>query len=205
MGKATLIILILCFSSIAIDAQERSNNSFMERKFHAPISTQNKDSLKAYFEAGFSYQYGGETKLPFIPKFYLVRKHNLKFVKPYYGIEFGILPIIPIVYMGSIAGVIGLEKNRFNVETSFSYFRYDSFELSGDNESNLRATDGPTTQRAINLKVGYQIRKIRIKVGRTFVLGEQTPKGSERIGLLDFGKIGSQNWGIELQVSIGKW
>jgi hypothetical protein len=159
------------------------------------ISKNNKDSLKVIYEANFVFQYGGESKLTILPKVNLLRKHKLNLFNPYYGIELGVIPL----FVGgafSFSGICGFEKSIFNLETSVSHFRTTKIS---DGEDGYK---GPFSQNLLNLKFGVQIRKVKLKIGTSFLLNENIPQGQERISLLDIGKINGIIYGIELQFKI---
>ncbi len=111
--------------------------------------------------------------------------------KPYYGIELGFHPL----FAGdafTFSGLCGIEKGFLSLETSLSHFI--AIEISDHNE--------PYRQNLLNLKLGFQISKIRLKVGTSFLLNEHIPQGQARIGLLDIGKINGTIYGIEIQFKI---
>ncbi len=156
-----------------------------------------EDSIKVTYEGSFVFQYGGESKLAlFFPKINLIRKHNTKIVSPYYGIELG-LHLGFVAGYGSLSGIVGFEKSIFNLESSLSHFRTTKIS---DGEEGLK---GPFSQNLVNLKFGIRIKNARVKVGRSFLLGENIPHGQDRIPILDIGKIDNRIWGIELQFIIG--
>lgn len=160
------------------------------------ISEKDKDSKGVIYEANFVFQYGGESKLAlFLPKVNLLRKHQFDFITPYYGIELGLHAGFVGGY-GSLSGIIGVERNIISFETSVSHFRTTKIS-DGDNSYN-----GPFSQNLLNLKLGFQISKVRLKVGTSFLLNEKIPQGQERIGLLDLGKINGTIYGIEIQFKI---
>ena len=159
-------------------------------------SKNDKGSMKVIHEANFIFQYGGESKLAlFLPKVNLLRKHQYDFVNPYYGIELGLHAGLVGGY-GSISGIVGIEKNIFSLETSVSHFRTTKIS-DGDNGYN-----GPFSQNLLNLKLGFQISKVRLKVGTSFLLNETIPQGQEKIDLLDLGRINETIYGIEIQFKI---
>lgn len=160
------------------------------------ISVKDKDSKKIIYEANFVFQYGGESKLAlFLPKVNLLRKHHYDFVNPYYGIELGLHAGFVGGY-GSLSGIVGIEKNIFSLETSVSHFRTTRIS-DGDDGYN-----GPFSQNLLNLKLGFQISNVRLKVGTSFLLNENIPQGKERIDLIDLGKINETIYGIEIQFNI---
>lgn len=155
-----------------------------------------KDSKKVFYEANFVFQYGGESKLAlFLPKVNLLRKHQFDFITPYYGIELGLHAGFVGGY-GSLSGIVGIEKNIFSLETSISHFRTTQIS-DGNNGFN-----GPFSQNLLNLKLGFQINKVRFKLGTSFLLNENIPQRQERIDLLDLGKIKETIYGIEIQFKI---
>ena len=159
-------------------------------------SKKSNDSLKVKFEANFVFQYGGESKLAlFLPKINLLRKHQTNYINPYYGIELGLHAGFVGGY-GSLSGIVGIEKDIYSIETSASHFRTTKIS---DGEGGY---NGPYSQNLINLKFGIQIKKVRLKVGTSFLLNENVPLEQERIPLLDFGKINGIIYGIELQFKI---
>lgn len=114
---------------------------------------------------------------------------------PYYGIELGIHPL----FAGgafTFNGFCGIEKDFLSLESSLSHFRTTKIS-NGD-----KGYNGPYRQNLLNLKLGFQINKIRLKVGTSFLLKENIPQGQERIDLLDFGKINDTVYGIEIQFKI---
>lgn len=159
-------------------------------------SKNNNDSLKVKYEANFVFQYGGESKLALIlPKINLLRKHQTNFINPYYGIEFGLHTGFVGLY-GSLSGIVGIERDIYSIETSASHFRTTKIS---DGEGGF---NGPYSQNLINLKFGIQIKKVKLKVGTSFLLNENVPPEQERIPLLDFGKINGIIYGIEIQFKI---
>jgi len=147
------------------------------------------------YSANFVLQYGGESKLTLLPKVNLLRKHTLNLFNPYYGIEFGVLPLFTDAAY-SFSGICGIEKGIFNLETSLSHFRTTKMR---DGQNGLK---GPFSQNLFNVKFGVQILKVKLKVGTSFLLNENIPTGQERIPLLDIGKINGTIYGIELQIPI---
>jgi len=159
------------------------------------ISEKDKDSKNAFYEANFVFQYGGESKLTLLPKVNLMRKHNLDSFNPYYGIELGIHPLF-VAGAFTFSGICGIEKGFLSLETSLSHFRTTKYS-DGD-----KGYKGPYSQNLLNLKLGFQIGKVRLKVGTSFLLNENIPLGQERIDLLDLGKINGTVYGIEIQFKI---
>ncbi|HYF02363.1 MAG TPA: hypothetical protein VEC36_03230 [Patescibacteria group bacterium] len=142
-------------------------------------------ALPVVYDVNMVLQFGGESKFAFwLPKFNVMRKHQLQFATPYYGAEIGphmTFSFIP--WYGSISAIAGIEKSFFSTETSLSHF----------------VIINAHSQTLWNLKVGFGIEQGRIKIGRSFLLQESGPTGEERNSLLDAGKINGQIWGIELQ------
>ena len=97
---------------------------------------------------------------------------------------------------GSVSGILGIEKNVYSLETSLSHFMTTKIS---DGEGGF---NGPYSQDLINLKIGFQIKKVRLKVGTSFLLNENIPQGQDRIPLLDIGKINGTIFGIEVQFKI---
>ncbi len=162
-------------------------------------SKHSTDSAKIIYEANFVFQYGGESKLAlFLPKVNLLRKHRFDFISPYYGIELGLHAGLVSAY-GSFSGIVGLEKDIFSFETSASHF-WTTKISDGNNGFN-----GPFNQNLVNLKLGFQIKKVKLKVGTSFLINEHIPLGQTRIPLLDIGKINKMMYGIELQFNIDRW
>ena len=153
------------------------------------------DSVKVIYSANFVFQYGGESKLTILPKINLLRKHQLNSFNPYYGIELGVHPLF-VAGAFTFSGICGIEKGFFNIETSLSHYRTTKVR-DGQNGFN-----GPFSQNLFNVKFGVQIMKVKLKVGTSFLLNENIPRGQERISLLDIGKISGNIYGIELQIKI---
>jgi len=159
-------------------------------------SSKKNSSLKKKYEANFVFQYGGESKIAvFLPKINLIRKHSTNFINPYYGLELGLHAGFVGGY-GSVSGILGIEKNVYSLETSLSHFMTTKIS---DGEGGF---NGPYSQDLINLKIGFQIKKVRLKVGTSFLLNENIPQGQDRIPLLDIGKINGTIFGIEVQFKI---
>ncbi len=157
------------------------------------IKTKDLNTIK--YEVNFVFQYGGESKLTILPKVNFYRKHNFSNIKPYYGAELGIHPLF-ITGAFTFSGILGVEKGLFNLETSYSYFRTTKVK---DDEYGYT---GPFAQNLLNLKFGFQLKTIRIKVGTSFLINEHIPTDQERISLLDIGKINNTIYGLELQFKI---
>lgn len=158
------------------------------------ISEKSKDIKKVIYEGNFVFQYGGESKLAlFLPKVNLLRKHQFCFITPYYGIELGLHAGLVGGY-GSLSGIVGIEKNIICIETSVSHFR--TTKISDGVNSYI----GPFSQNLLNLKFGFRISKVRLKVGTSFLLNENLLQGQERIGLIDLGKINGTIYSIEIQI-----
>ncbi len=155
-------------------------------------SNYNVESSKITYEVNFVFQYGGESKLTLLPKINLLRKHKLTLISPFYGLELGIHPLF-VAGAYSFSGICGIEKGRLNLETSVSHFRTTKIRDEKD------GYNGPFSQNLLNVKLGYKISKVRIKVGRSFLLNEIIPQGQKRIGLIDLGKINDAIYGIEIQ------
>ena len=128
-------------------------------------------------------------------KINLIRKHSTNFINPYYGLELGLHAGFVGGY-GSVSGILGIEKNVYSLETSLSHFMTTKIS---DGEGGF---NGPYSQDLINLKIGFQIKKVRLKVGTSFLLNENIPQGQDRIPLLDIGKINGTIFGIEVQFKI---
>lgn len=151
------------------------------------------DSSKTGHELNFMISYGGDSKLSLmLPKINGIRKHNLKFGKPYYGLGLGLHGAL-ITWYGSASIFSGIEKGIFDFETGFTHFRTGKVRISDS------VTNGPVSQNLASLKLGIRIGKIRLKLVRSFVLSENIPAGQERSKWLDIGKINNAIWGIELQ------
>ena len=169
--------LVVCFSANTLSAQGM---------FHF------NDSSTVTYKASMVFQYGGESKLTILPKVNLVRIHKSNIVQPYYGIELGFHPLF-ISAAFTLAGVAGVEINSFHLEASISHFRTTKMNDGDDGYK------GPFAQNAINLKLGYSVKRVTLKVGTSFLISESIPQGDERIPLLDIAMINGQIFGIELQ------
>ena len=163
--------------------------------YHLETSEDKIDSSKVIYKANLIFQYGGESKVTIMPKVNLLRVHKLNLINPYYGVEFGIHPLM-IAGAFTFSGVCGVEKSIFNLETSISHFR--TTKISDGEDSFI----GPFSQNSLNLKLGIQIKKVGVKIGTSFLINENIPQGQERISLLDIGKINGNIYGIELLIKI---
>lgn len=181
MTRILICILILGF----ID----SSNTLKAQKFSF------NDTSKVSFKANLVFQYGGESKLTIFPKLNMVRIHQSKILKPYYGLELGFHPLF-VAGAFTFAGVTGVELNSFNLESSLCHFRTTKVN-DGNGEYS-----GPFIQNSFNLKLGYSIKKFTLKVGMSFLIDKSIPEGDERIPLIDFGKINNHIFGLELQFRI---
>lgn len=196
MKKSFLSILTVFGLLLITNAQEKSHTATIDTNPSAQ-AVKDEDSKKAIYEANFVFQYGGESKLAlFLPKVNLLRKHQFNSIAPYYGIEFGLHGGFVGGY-GSVSGIVGVEKNIISLETSLSHFRTTKIP-DRDNGGN----NGPFSQNLLNLKLGFQINKVRLKAGTSFLLNEKVPQGEERIGLVDLGKINRRIYGIEIQFKL---
>lgn len=163
---------------------------------HPKGVTNDQDSSNIVYEIYYSFGWGGDSKLAlFLPKFYFTRKHQFEKINFYYGGGLGLHALFLGPY-GSISGALGVEKNTFDLETSISHFRI----AKAKRENNER--EGPFSQNLFNLKLGMRIKTVRVKVGTSFILGENSPLGQEPPPLLNFGKIGNNIWSIELQLKL---
>ncbi len=158
-------------------------------------TTINNNSSNIIYKANFLFQYGGESKITIMPKINLLRIHKLKSFNPYYGVELGFHPLM-IAGAYTLGVVSGIEKNIFIMETSFSHYRTTLIPKEKD------TFIGPFSQNSVNLKVGIMYKKIGLKVGTSFIINENIPKGEEKPGLLDIGKINGNIYGIELIIKI---
>jgi len=150
-----------------------------------------RESDKIIYQTGFILQYGGESKLSTLPKISFLRLHNSKALKPYYGVEAGGYPLLVTVAY-SVAAVSGLEWSFLNLETSFSFF-----QSRGTNDGN--GLVGPFSETAFNLKLGFRIARMRLKLGSTFVLNQVGPAGVAFPPLFDIGRYQGQIFGLELE------
>ena len=183
----TLFTLVFILSLIhSIYSQQDSSSPILEDQKEEKISN-------AHYEMNFAFQFGGEAKLTILPKFNILRKHKLPFLSPYYGLEAGIHPLM-IAGAFSFSGIVGIEQKRFNLESSISHFRTTKIS-DGDEGFN-----GPYGQNLFNIKIGFRIGKVRLKLGRSFILREFIPTGQTRIPLLNLGEINGNIYGAEVQI-----
>lgn len=157
--------------------------------------TASTDSTKVSYKVNLIFQYGGESKLTILPKVNLLRVHKLNLFNPYYGVELGIHPYL-IGGAFTFSGLCGIEKNIFNIESSFSHFR--TIKIKNGENSFI----GPFSQNSLNLKFGIRIKKIGIKIGTSFLVNENIPQGQEKISVLDIGKINNNTYGIEFLINL---
>jgi len=147
---------------------------------------------KPKFEASYSLAIGGESKFAFLlPKINVARRHQFPKIDFYYGVGIGAHTSF-VGGFGSFNGFIGVEKNRFDLETSFSHFWITRTPTDED------VDDFPFHQNLINLKIGYRIKNSIIRIGTSFLLSEKTTAGLKRNKLLDVGKINGRIYGIEV-------
>lgn len=179
MKQSLLFFFILCLNFSCLSQIEKEPFLFDESK-------------KVSYKANAAFQYGGESKITILPKFSLVRIHQAKIIKPYYGAAIGLHPNL-ISAAFTFAGIGGIEVKQFSIESSISHFRTTRIS------DGLDGFKGPYAQNAFNLKIGYTIKRFTLKLGRSFLISEHFPEGDERIGILDIGKINGQTFGIELQ------
>ncbi|MBV7441657.1 hypothetical protein KRX57_09510 [Weeksellaceae bacterium TAE3-ERU29] len=144
-------------------------------------------SVSKFYRLGYTLQYGGESMLSFIPKVSLVRVHNFKFVNPYYGAELGINPLFVSV-VSTFSGIVGVEKGIFSLETSFTHLRTTKIKIGEE-------TIGPFNRNLINLKLGVQIKNIRLKIGTSSMLNGNAPEKKA-------GEINGRVYGIEVQFNM---
>ncbi len=194
MKKNYLIIFLLFGLLQIINAQNKPNiltKNLKSNYYKIFNSTNDKDSIKVTYKTNLIFQYGGESKITLLPKVNFLRVHQLKSINPYYGVEFGLHPLmIAVAY--TFSAVCGIEKDIFNIETSFCHYRTSKINNGKDNFI------GPFSQNSLNLKLGIQIKKIGIKIGTSFLINENIPNEQKRIPLLDIGKINGNIYGIEL-------
>lgn len=196
MNKGFLIALVMITSLQSLTAQDNERlKSSKADTTHIPEVKEIDDSDNVVYAVNLVFQYGGESKLTLLPKVNLLRKHQLNLVSPYYGIELGVHPLF-IAGAFTFSGVCGIEKGIFNLETSLSHYRTTRVK-DGQNGYN-----GPYSQNLLNVKVGVQIMKVKLKLGTSFLLDEKIPRGQERVSLLDMGKINGTIYGIEFQIRV---
>lgn len=186
--------MITSLQSLTAQDDERFKSSKADTT-HIPEVKDIDDSDNVVYSVNLVFQYGGESKLTLLPKVNLLRKHQLNLVSPYYGIELGVHPLF-IAGAFTFSGVCGIEKGIFNLETSLSHYRTTRVK-DGQNGYN-----GPYSQNLLNVKVGVQIMKVKLKLGTSFLLDEKIPRGQERVSLLDMGKINGTIYGIEFQIRV---
>lgn len=177
MRQIVFQILIFCFvfsSSAQIDFDESEEISY---------------------KANLIFQYGGESKLTLLPKINFIRIHQKNFFKPYYGVELGVHPLF-IAGAFTFTAMSGVEFKNIQIESSISHFRTTKVSDPDGGQN------GPYAQNLLNLKLGYNISRFSIKVGTSFPINDNLPKGDERIPLFDLGVINGQIYGIELQYRI---
>lgn len=196
MNKGFLIALVMITSLQSLTAQDNERlKSSKADTTHIPEVKEIDDSDNVVYAVNLVFQYGGESKLTLLPKVNLLRKHQLNLVSPYYGIELGVHPLF-IAGAFTFSGVCGVEKGIFNLETSLSHYRTTRVKDGQD------GYNGPYSQDLLNVKVGVQIMKVKLKLGTSFLLDEKIPRGQERVSLLDMGKINGTIYGIELQIRV---
>lgn len=196
MNKGFLIALLIIASLQTLTAQDHERfKSSKADTTHIPEVKDIVDSDNVVYAVNLVFQYGGESKLTLLPKVNLLRKHQLNLVSPYYGIELGVHPLF-IAGAFTFSGVCGVEKGIFNLETSLSHYRTTRVKDGQD------GYNGPYSQNLLNVKVGVQIMKVKLKLGTSFLLDEKIPRGQERVSLLDIGKINGTIYGIELQIRV---
>ena len=188
-GNHDILIAPSESDTLTSDKELVEENKVSEIKY---VGIQNDKGNRVSYRYNFVWQYGGESKLAILPKFNAFRVHDLKFLNPYYGLEAGIHPLF-VSAAFTFSGVCGIEKGIFNLETSLSHFRTTKIN---DGNGGLK---GPYSQNSFNLKLGIRIKKIYIKIGRSFLLNENVPVGQDRISLFDIGEINGKVYGVEVQ------
>jgi hypothetical protein len=189
-GNHEILIVPSENDTLTSDKELVEENRESEIKY---VETENDKGNRVSYRYNFVWQYGGESKLAvFLPKFNAFRVHDLKFLNPYYGLEAGIHPLL-VSAAFTFSGVCGVEKGIFNLETSLSHFRTTKIN---DGNGGLK---GPYSQNSFNLKLGIRIKKIYLKIGRSFLLNENVPVGQDRIPLFGIGEINGKVYGVEVQ------
>ena len=162
-------------------------------KSSSVISTSESITDSTKFVGSLACAYGNESKIGILlPKFYGVRKHYRSMVDFYYGGSVGLHPLL-ITGMVTATALFGTEFKKIDLEGSVSQLRV--FKIP---ERDGIETKGPFGQSLLNFKIGYRIKKVRIRLGYSWILAEQIPKEQERIPLLDIGKIGGNLYGLEV-------
>lgn len=184
MKKTCLTLLVLFAFLSTLKGQTKTQ----------PADNATKNS-NAFNTLNFVFQFGGESKITLLPKFNFVRVHKLNSLSPYYGSEAGFHPLF-IASAYTLSGIIGIEKGVVSLETSTSYFRTTKIH----NEE--KGYNGYFSQTMLNFKLGFNIKKSKIKIGISSLLNEDISSNQTRIPLLDIGKLNGTTYGIEFQSRI---
>jgi hypothetical protein len=156
---------------------------------------QSNDTSNIAYKVNAVLQYGGESKITLLPKFNLLRVHRFDGLNPYYGIELGVVPLfVAGAFTSSIIG--GVELRQFRLESSISYFRTTKSRNAD------QALTGPFAESLFNLKIGYTIQFVTLKLGTSFLIAQNQAVQDQGIPLFDIAYINGQLFGIELQFSM---
>ena len=143
------------------------------------------------YNAYISFQFGGEAKLTFMPKFGFTRQHNNKSIKPYYGLEGGLYHLL-MYNTYTLNMVLGAKKNIFSLESNVNNFWVPSHKP----DAKVRSY----RQSSLGIKAGIDIKKTRLKTIIAFIIDENIPQGEDSMPLFGIGRINNVILGVELSV-----
>ncbi|MEL7124543.1 MAG: hypothetical protein AAFO07_34235 [Bacteroidota bacterium] len=153
-----------------------------------PVDTLN---IAPKSELSYSLAAGGAPKLTaFLPQFNFIRRNQSDFLDLYYGLGIG-LHVHFQGGFGTFNGIVGVEKKWLSVEGSISHFWTTKIIIDQDREV------GPFYQNLVNLKLGYKIGNVKVRLGTSFLLSEGIPDGQTAARFINIGKIDRRIYGID--------
>ena len=139
---------------------------------------------------------GAETGISFmLPKFSYYNFQNRKSFETYYGIE-GSAWIIH-AFWTSLNCLYGVKKDSFTFDISTGMWWYPKLKNEDGSEG-----WGPYFRTTLNPKVGFKFKGVWLKAGPSIPLYRNYSKEQERLGIVDFIKIGNMYYNFEILIKM---
>ena len=169
-------------------------HDFSSPPYPSPDTLKKMDFLEKYMYAGFGV--GPETGISLLmPKFSYYNFQNRKYFETYYGIE-GSAWIIHALFM-SLDCLYGVKKDKFTFDSSIGIWWYPKLK-NEDGSEGL----GPYFHTTLNPKIGFKFRNLWLKAGPSIHLYKDYPKEQEKLGIVDFVKIGKIYYNFEILIKM---
>ena len=151
------------------------------------------------WEGGAEFEAGGLAKIAvFTPILYGGRRHHLEQINWYYGLAGGAQALL-ITGVYNFRAYTGIAYRSLDVESSVG--RYYAPKVAVDE---MDPGTGPMRQDLLNFKLGVRIQRVRLRLGTSFVLGENYPDGQANEGLLPIGRINGRIYSAGVAIDLSE-